>query len=163
MSSELYFSYKERGLCGLAHHAVLVQDPEKSAHALLMRLDDLVVCHVQVQKEENLCPRFVWHRQWWLAAGKSERMWCFLQALLPGEEHMLATNRTCGRRGPVLVLDMDFGGAAHGTIGWLMKEGVSLEGMHMRRKDMKEYRKSGLHHAEFYRDQGSLSWVYTSG
>ena len=45
-----------------------------------------------------------------LAAGKEECMWRVLQAVLPGEEHMLATNRTCGRRKPILVLDTDFGG-----------------------------------------------------
>ena len=28
-----------------------------------------------------------------------------------------------------------------------MKEGVSLEVLHVRRKDMKEYRKAGLHHS----------------
>ena len=37
---------------------------------------------------------------------------------------MLAINRTCSRRGPVLVLDMDFGWAAHGTVRWVMKKGV---------------------------------------
>ena len=51
-----------------------------------------------------------------LAAGKKECMWRALQAVLPGEEHMLATNRTCDRRGPILVLDTDFGGAAHGMV-----------------------------------------------
>ena len=45
--------------------------------------------------------------------GKRECMWRVLQAVLPGEEHMLATKRKCGRRGPILVLDTDFGGAAH--------------------------------------------------
>ena len=68
------------------------------------------------------------------------------------EDHMLATNRTCDRLGPVLVLDVDFGGGAHGTVRWVMKEGVSLEVLHVRRKDMKEYRKTGLHDAEFYPD-----------
>ena len=85
-------------------------------------------------------------------------MWRFLQAVLPGEEHMLATNRTCGRRGPVLVQDVDFGGALHGTVQWVMKEGVSLEVLHVRRKDMKEYRKAGLHHTEFYRDSRVVEW-----
>ena len=37
-------------------------------------------------------------------------MWRVLQAVLPEEEHMLATNRTCGRRGAIRVLDTDFGG-----------------------------------------------------
>ena len=64
----------------------------------------------EVQKEENMCPRYVWHRRRRLAAGKKERMWRILQAVLPGEEHMLATNRMCGRRGPILVLDADLGG-----------------------------------------------------
>ena len=56
------------------------------------------------------------------------------------------------------MLDVDFGGAAHGTVRWVMKEGVSLEVLHVRRKDMKEYRKAGVHHAEFYRDQGVVKW-----
>ena len=64
----------------------------------------------EVQKEENMCPRFEWHRRRRLEAGKKERMRCNLQAVLPGEKHMLATNRTCGRSGPVLVLTVDFGG-----------------------------------------------------
>ena len=77
---------------------------------------------------------------------------------------MLATNRTCGSLGPVLVLDTDFRGAAHGTVRWVMKEGVSLEVLHVRRKDMKEYRKAGLHQAEFYRDSvvvepGVYKWM----
>ena len=71
---------------------------------------------------------------------------------------MLATNRTCGRRGPILVLDTDFEGAAHGTVRWIRKEGVSMEVLHVRRKDMKEYRTAGLHHAEFYRDTRVVEW-----
>ena len=39
-----------------------------------------------------------------------------------GEEHMLATNRTCGRQGPILVLDTVFGGASHGTLSWVRKK-----------------------------------------
>ena len=119
------------------------------------------VCYhavAEVQKEENMCPRYVWHRRRRLAAGKKERMWRALQAVLPGEEHMLATNRTCGRRGPILVLDIDFGGAAHGTVRSIRKEGVSMEVLHVRRKDMKEYKKAGLHHAEFYRDTRVVEW-----
>ena len=103
----------------------------------------------EVQKEENMCPRYVWHRRRLLAAGKRERMWRALQAVLQGEQHILATNRTCGRRGPILVLDTDFVGAAHGTVRWVRKEGVSMEVLHVHRKDMKEYKKAGLHHAEF--------------
>ena len=113
------------------------------------------VCYhavAEVRKEENMCPRYVWHRRRRLAAGKKECMWRALQAVLPGEKHMLATNRTCGRRGPILVLDTDFGGAAHGTVWWIRKEGVSMEVLHVRRKEMKEYKKAGLHHAEFCRD-----------
>ena len=79
-------------------------------------------------------------------------MWRVLQAVLPEEEHMLATNRTCGRRGSILVLLKDFGGAAHGTVRWVRKEGVSMEVLHVCRKDMKEYKKAGSHHADFYRD-----------
>ena len=59
------------------------------------------VCYhavAEVQKEENMSPRYVWHWRRRLAAGRKERMWRALQASLPGEEHMLATNRTCGRR-----------------------------------------------------------------
>ena len=106
----------------------------------------------EVQKEENMCPRYVWHPRGRLAAGRKERMWRALQAVLPGGEHMLATNRTCGRRGLILVLDTDFGAAAHGTVRWIRKEGVSMEVLHVRRKDMKEYKRAGLHHAEFSRD-----------
>ena len=69
------------------------------------------------EKEENMCPRYVWHRRRRLAAAKKERMWRALQAVLPGEEHMLATNRTCGRWGPILVLDTDFGGRRMGQYG----------------------------------------------
>ena len=80
------------------------------------------VCYhavAEVQKEENMCPRYVWHRRRRLAAGKKKRMWRALQAVLLGEEHMLATNRTCGRRGPILVLDTDFGGRRMGQYGGL--------------------------------------------
>ena len=120
-----------------------------------------LVCYhavAEIQKEENMCPRYVWHQRRRLASGKKERMWRALQAVLPEEEHMLATNRTCGRRGPILVLDTDFGGAAHGTVRWIRKEGVSMEVLHVRRKDMKEYKKAGLHHAEFYRDTRVVEW-----
>ena len=113
------------------------------------------VCYhavAEVQKEENMCPRYMWHRRRRLAAGKKERMWRVLQAVLPGEKHMLATNRTCSMRGPILVLDTDFRGAAHGTVRWVRKERLSMEVMHVRREDMKEYMKAGLHHAEFYGD-----------
>ena len=119
------------------------------------------VCYhavAEVQKEEYMCPRYVWHRRRRLAAGKKERMWRALQAVLPGEEHMLATNRTCGRRGPILVLDTDFGEATHGTVRWIRKEAVSMEVLHVRRKDMKEYKMAGLHHAEFYRDTRVVEW-----
>ena len=112
----------------------------------------------EVQKEENMCPRYVWHRRRRMAAGMKERMWRALQAVLPGKEHMLATNRMCGRGGPVLVLDTDFGGAAHGTVRWVRKEGVSMEVLHVRRRDMKEYKKAWLHHAEFYRDARMVEW-----
>ena len=70
----------------------------------------------EVQKEENMCPRYLWHWRGRLAPGRKERMWRALQAVLPGEEHMLATNRTCSTRGPILVLDTYFVGAANGTI-----------------------------------------------
>ena len=111
------------------------------------------VCYhavTEVQKEENMCPRYVGHRRRRLAAGKKERMWRVLQAVSAGEEHMLASNRTCDRRGPVLVLDVEFGGPPN-----VRKEGVRLEVLHVRKIDMKEYRKAGLHHAElrrFYSD-----------
>ena len=112
----------------------------------------------EVQKEQNMCPHFVWYKHRPLAAGMKKRMWRVLQAVVPREEHMLATSRTCGRIGPVLVPDVDFGGAAHGTVRSVMKEGVTLEVLHVRRKDMKEYRNAGLHHAEFLRDQGAVEW-----
>ena len=124
------------------------------------------VCHqsiAEVQKEENMCPRYVCHRRRRLAAGRKECMWRVLQAVLPGEEHMLATNRTCCRRGPILVLDTDFRGAAHGTVRWVRKEGVSMEVLHVRRKDMKEYKKAGLHHTEFYRDSRIVEWGVYKG
>ena len=111
-----------------------------------------------VQKEQNMCPRYVWHGRRRLVAGRKEGMWRVLQAVLPGEEHMLATNRMCVRRGPVLVLDVDFGGAAHGPVRWVRKEGVSLEVLHMQRKNMKEYRKAGLHHAELFRNSRVVEW-----
>ena len=33
-----------------------------------------------------------------------------------------------------------------------------MEALHVRRKDMKEYRKAGLHHAEFYCDSRVANW-----
>ena len=37
--------------------------------------------------------------------------------VVAGEEHMLATNRTCGRRRRILVLDTDFEGRRMGPYG----------------------------------------------
>ena len=91
-------------------------------------------------------------------SGEEEAQWRVLQAVLPEEEHMLATNRKCGRRRPIQLLDTDFGGAVHGTLWWVMKEGVRMEVMHVRRKDMKEYQRAGLHHAEVYKDKGVVEW-----
>ena len=71
------------------------------------------VCYhaiTEVQEEENMCPRYVWHRRRQSAAVKKEHMWRVLQVVLLGEEHVLATNRTCGKRGQILVLGADFGG-----------------------------------------------------
>ena len=119
------------------------------------------VCYhavAEVQREENMCPRFVWSRRWRLTAGKREHMWRILQAVLPGEEHLLATNRRCGRGGPLLVLDTNFRGAAHGAVRWVHKEGLSVEVVHVRKKDMKVYQRAGPHHAEFYQDHGVLDW-----
>ena len=119
------------------------------------------VCYhaiTEVQTEKNMCRRYVWQRRRQLPAEKKEHMWRVLKAVLPGEEHMLATNRTCGRRGPILVPDADFGQAAHGTVRWVRKERVSMEVLHVRRKDIKEYKKAGLHHAEFYRDSRIVEW-----
>ena len=31
--------------------------------------------------------------------------------------------------------------------------------LHLRRKDMKEYKKAGLHHAEFHRDAKMVEWA----
>ena len=112
----------------------------------------------EVQKGENMCPRYVWHRRRRLAAGKKKCMWRVLQAVFPGGKHMLATNRTCGRRGPIVVLDADFAGAAHGSVRGGRKEGVSMQVLHVCRKDMKEYKKAGLHHADFYRDSRIVEW-----
>ena len=39
-----------------------------------------------------------------------------------------------------------------------MKEGVTLKVMHLRRKDMKEYQRSGLQYTEFYREKGIVEW-----
>ena len=114
----------------------------------------------EVQREENLCPHYVWYRKWRLTAGKGEHMWRVLQAVSPGEEHMLATNRKCGRTGPILVLDTDFEGAKHGIVRWVMKEGGSLVVMHVRRTNMKEYQRARLHHAEKRR---SCNGVCTNG
>ena len=33
-----------------------------------------------------------------------------------------------------------------------------MEVLHVRRKDMKEYKKAGLHHAEFSRDTRMVEW-----
>ena len=33
-----------------------------------------------------------------------------------------------------------------------------MEVLHVRRKDMKEYKKAGLHHAKFYRDATMVEW-----
>ena len=82
------------------------------------------MCHhavAEVQKGENTGPRYVWDRRRRLLAGKKERMWRVLQPVLPGEEHILATNRTCCRLGPVLVLDVDFGG--RGMVPYAGSEG----------------------------------------
>ena len=119
------------------------------------------VCYhavAEVPKEENMCAPYVWHRRRRFASKRKERTGRILQAVLPGEEHMLATNRTCGRRGPVLLLDVDFGWAVHGTVWWVRKEGVSSEVLQVCRKDMKDYRKAEVHPAEFYRDSRVVEW-----
>ena len=41
---------------------------------------------------------------------------------------------------------------------WVMKDGLSLEVMHLRRKAMREYQRAGLHHTEFYREKGIVEW-----
>ena len=124
------------------------------------------VCYhavAEVHKEENMCPRYLWHRRRQFAAGRKERMWRALQAVFPGEEHMLATNRTCGRRRRILVLDTDFGGAAHGTVRLVRKERVSMEVLHVRRKDMKECKKAGCTMQSSMATPGWWNGVYTSG
>ena len=135
MAGEAYRAHMARTLSRICHNQ------EEVVRQVCYHAD------AEVQKEENMCSGYLWHRRGGLEAGKKERMWRLLQAVLPGEEHMLATNRTCGRRGPGLVLDVNFRGAAHGTVRWVRKVGVSLEVLHLRRKHMKEYRKAGLHHA----------------
>ena len=45
------------------------------------------VCYLviaEVQKEENMCPRYVWHQRTRSVAGKKEHMWRVLQAVLRG-------------------------------------------------------------------------------
>ena len=150
---------EERPTAGEAYRAHTVRKLKKMCH----NREEVVrrVCYhavAEVQKKENMCPRFVWHGRWRLAAGKREHIWRVLQAVLPGVEHMLATNSTCGRCGPILVLDKDFGGAAHGTVRWVMKEGVRLEVIHLRGKDMKAYQRAELHHADSFRDHGVVEW-----
>ena len=110
----------------------------------------------EVQKEENMCPRFVWYRRMHLMAGERERMRPVLQALLPAEEHVLVTNRRCRRGSPILVLDTDFGGAAHGTVRRVKKEGMTIVVMHVHKKDTQEYQRAGLHNAEVLRDRGNV-------
>ena len=88
------------------------------------------MCHNQEEVVHQVCyhsVKFIGKRicahascgagQWRLTAGKREHMWCVLQAVLPGKDHLLATNRRCGRRGPILVLDTDFGGPRMGRCG----------------------------------------------
>ena len=105
---EAYRAHSARALSKICHNQEVVVYPV-CYHAL-----------AEVQREQNMCPRFVWHRRWRLTAGKGERMWRVLQVGFPEEEHMSATNSKCGRRGPILVLDTDFGGAAHRTVWWVM-------------------------------------------
>ena len=38
-----------------------------------------------------------------------------------------------------------------------------MEVLHVRSKDMKEYKKAGLHHAEFHRDSRILEWGVYKG
>ena len=134
-----------------AHRAHMARARNRMSHnqAEMVRR----VCYhavAEVQRDEIMCPQFMWCRKWLLMAGRRERMWRDLQAVLLGEEHMLATNRKCSRRGPILVLDTGFRGAEHRIVRWVTKEGVSLEVMHVRRKDMKEYQRAWLHHVECY-------------
>ena len=116
------------------------------------------VCYpAEVQRKENMCARFAWHRSWGLTAAKRMSMCPGLQAVLLWEEHMLATNRKCGRRGPILVLDTDFRGAAHGTVRWMMKEGTDLEVMHVHRNDMNEYKRAGMYQVQFFGEKGVVA------
>ena len=99
-----------------------------------------------------------------LAGSARERMWRVLQAVLSREEHMLATNRKCGRCGQILVLDTDFGGAAHAIPRWVMKEGVSLEVMHVRRRKISgSTREQGCISLSFIDTKGSWNGVCASG
>ena len=89
-----------------AHTARTINRMCKNQEGMVRR-----VCYravAEVGKEENMCPHFLWYRKWQLMAGKRERMWRVLLAVLSGQEHMLATNRRCGRGGPILVLDTNF-------------------------------------------------------
>ena len=81
-----------------------------------------------------------------------------LQTPMPGEEHMLVSSRICGRAVRILVFDTDFRVAMHGTVRKVRKEGVSVEVVHVRTKDMKDYQQAGLHHAKCLRDQAIMEW-----
>ena len=119
------------------------------------------VCYhavAEVQKEENMCPRYVWHRRRRLAAGKKERMWRPYRRCCRGKSTCWQpTGRAVGEDQSWFWTGTS-GGAAHGTVRWIRKEGVSIEVLHVRRKDMKEYKMAGLHHAEFYRDTRQVEW-----
>ena len=145
-AAEAYRAHTPRALNRMCHNL------EEVVHGMCLHAVD------EVQRAENVGPRFVWYRRWQLTAGIREHMWRVLQAVLVGEEHMLAPNRSCGTGGPILVLDTEFRGATHGAVRLVRKEGVSMEMVHVRRKDMKEYQRAGLHQAEFYREQGIFEW-----
>ena len=55
--------------------------------------------------------RLCWVQKMALTAGKRERMWCVLRAVLPGPAHMLAPRGDAAEEAWILVLDTHFGGA----------------------------------------------------
>ena len=75
-----------------------------------------------------------------------------------GERAHVGDQQDLRQAGTILVPDTDFEGAAHGTVRRVGKEGESMEVLQLRKRDMKEYKKAGLHHAEFYRDTSMVEW-----
>ena len=103
-----------------------------------------------MQKEENMCPEWVWRRKWRLGS-RGERMWGTLQAVLPGGEHMLAVNRRCRQKGPLVVQETDLGGGTAGQLRTVELEGESVWVLHVRRQHLRMLARARIHHATFIR------------